>query len=263
MAEPKAKEEGQTPAVKVDGENAVLHITDQSVMFEKGGRVSGFLRSAIQLVKPDGDAMLIAYSAGSEVKSVRVEPITAVAPLLIPPNPRSPTAAAAAVLAGAAALDEVFERMYTEARTELRERLAKIEADPENKSLRLTLEEEKRYALIWEQMRGMVGVKYGFDPDAPGNSIGFYGLEKEPYERQLDSIKTLYIWFLIDITGPGAETADVDCSNEDIWPEEWERINDRFGLEDGPIVTEKYKNYLYSKWTAYHRGNVTPPLARP
>lgn len=30
--------------VKVDGEDAVLHITDQSVMFEKGGRVKGVSR---------------------------------------------------------------------------------------------------------------------------------------------------------------------------------------------------------------------------
>jgi len=213
------------------------------------------------MIKPDGDAMIIAYSVGgSEVKSVRIQPITAVAPLLIP-NPRSP--AAGAVPAGATALDEVFERMYSEARTELRERLARVEADPENKTLRLTPEEERRYAQIWKQMIGMVGVKYGFDPLAPGSSIGFLGLEKETYERQLDSIKTMYIWFLVDITSPKAETADVDCSIEDIWPEEWERINDKFRLEDGPIITERYKSYLYSKWTAYQRGNKTPPLARP
>src|SRR5438309_4303073 len=71
-------------SVKVEGEDAVLHITGQSVMFEKGGKVSGFERSAIRMVKPDGDAMIIAYSAGSEVKSVRVEPMTAVASLLMP-----------------------------------------------------------------------------------------------------------------------------------------------------------------------------------
>ncbi len=55
-------EEKESKKVRVDGEEAVLHITDQSVMFEKGGKVSGFLRSAIQLVKPDGDTMLIAYT---------------------------------------------------------------------------------------------------------------------------------------------------------------------------------------------------------
>ena len=66
--------------VKVDGEEAVLHITDQSVLFEKVGQVSGFERSAIRIVKPDGNVMIIAYSVGSEVKSVRVEPMTSVAP---------------------------------------------------------------------------------------------------------------------------------------------------------------------------------------
>ncbi len=50
---------GQDANVTVDGEEAVLHITDQSVMLERGGKVSGFLRSAIQLVKPDGEAMMI------------------------------------------------------------------------------------------------------------------------------------------------------------------------------------------------------------
>jgi len=40
-------QERDTNKVRVDGEEAVLHITDQSVMFEKGGKVSGFLRNAI------------------------------------------------------------------------------------------------------------------------------------------------------------------------------------------------------------------------
>lgn len=66
--------------MRVD-EDAVLHITNQSVMFERGGKVTGFLRSAIQPVKPEGDAMPIAHSAGSEAKSVRVESIAAVASL--------------------------------------------------------------------------------------------------------------------------------------------------------------------------------------
>src|SRR5438445_13632843 len=98
--------------VKVDGEEAILHITGQSVMFEKGGKVSGFERSSIRMVKPDGDAMIIAYSAGSEVKSVRVEPITAVASL-VDPGPR-PGAASLGPQSPASAttLDETFERLY-------------------------------------------------------------------------------------------------------------------------------------------------------
>ena len=80
MSNPSYSEGNEALKVRVDGEDAILHITDRSVMFEKGGRVSGFERSAIRMVKPDGDAMIIAYSAGSEVKSVRVEPMTAVAP---------------------------------------------------------------------------------------------------------------------------------------------------------------------------------------
>ena len=68
--------------VKVDGEEAFLHITDQSVMFEKGGRVSGFERSAIRMAKPDGDAMIMAHSVGSEAKSTRGGSATALARLL-------------------------------------------------------------------------------------------------------------------------------------------------------------------------------------
>ncbi|MDG6900892.1 MAG: hypothetical protein JRM80_02910 [Nitrososphaerota archaeon] len=59
-----------TAKVRMDGEEAALHITDQSVMFEKGGRVSGFESSAVRTVKPDGDAMIMAHSAGSELRSV-------------------------------------------------------------------------------------------------------------------------------------------------------------------------------------------------
>src|SRR2546428_13375033 len=81
MSNPDASE--KRGSVKVEGEDAILHITDQSVMFEKGGKVSGFERSAVRMVKVDGDAMIIAYSVGDEVKSVRVEPMTAVASLLV------------------------------------------------------------------------------------------------------------------------------------------------------------------------------------
>ena len=96
--------------VKLDGEEATLHITDQSVMFENAGRVSGFERSAIRMVKPDGEAMIIAYSVGNEVKSVRVEPLTAVASLVA--SGASPTPAGIS----ATGLDEVFEKLYLDPR---------------------------------------------------------------------------------------------------------------------------------------------------
>ncbi|MDV3294071.1 MAG: hypothetical protein LYZ70_07350 [Nitrososphaerales archaeon] len=58
-------------SVKVYGDEAVLHITDQSVMLEKGGEVSGIEGSTIRLIKPDGDAMMIAYSATSEPAALK------------------------------------------------------------------------------------------------------------------------------------------------------------------------------------------------
>lgn len=250
--------------VKVDGEEAVLHITDQSVMFEKGGKVAGFLRSAIQMVKPDRNAMLIAYSVGSKVESVRVEPIIALAPLLVPasqamqassPVGQAPTSTTA--------LNEVFESMYRETRKELEERLAKIQEEPENKNLRLTQGEQEKYHQVWVQMTNILGIKYGFDPWADDSRpIMFTGLEKEPYQVQLDFIKTMHIDFLREIVGPKAETADIGYTVEDVWPEDWERILVRFKLADGPFLSEKFKNYLRLKWT-HPRGQRTPILARP
>lgn len=262
MVEPNVRDE-QAVTVKVNGEEAVLHITDQSVMFEKGGKVSGFLRSAIQMIKLDGNAMLIAYSAGTEVKSVRVEPITALAPLLV----SAPQAKQANSLVGqpqtsATALDEVFERIYKGAKHELEERLAKIQVEPENKNLRLASDEQKKYHQVWVQMRNIVGAKYGFDPSAEDSRpIMFTGLEKEPYEMQLDFIKTMHIDFLREIVGPKAETADIGYTVEDVWPEDWERVLVRFKLADGPFLSEIFKSYLRSKWT-HPRGQRTPTLAR-
>src|SRR5437867_3743838 len=120
MSNPDASE--KRGSVKVESEDAVLHITEQSVMFEKGGKVSGFERSAIRMVKPDGDAMIIAYSVGSEVKSVRVEPMTAVASLLMPSS-LSGARSNEGQVPTSSELDEIFERLYRDTRKELEERL--------------------------------------------------------------------------------------------------------------------------------------------
>src|SRR5438128_9872771 len=118
-----AKPEGKaTNTVRIDGDETTLHITDQSVMFEKGGEVSGFERSAIRMVKPDVDAMIIAYSAGSEVKSVRVEPITVVATLLMPQTPSGSIQSGPQWTATGGSLDKLFERVYKDTRKELAER---------------------------------------------------------------------------------------------------------------------------------------------
>ena len=247
--------------MKVDGEEAILHITDQSVMFEKGGRVNGFERGAIRMVKPDGDAMIIAYSAGNEVRSVRVEPLTAVASLLMPGSSSGPRSNEGQVPASSSAFEEVFERLYRDVRKELEKRLAKVQEEPQIKSLRLTPDEERSYRQAWKQMRSVVGAKYGFDPSAPGNSLRFLDLEKEAYDRQLDTVKTLHIAFLHDLVSPRAEIADIGYTIEDVWPEDWERILVRFKLADGPFLTEKFKSYLRSKWT-HQRGKRTPVLAR-
>ena len=261
MSNPGYSKGSEALKVRVDGEDAILHITDRSVMFEKGGRVSGFEKSAIRMVKADGDAMIIAYSAGGEVKSVRIEPMTAVASLLMSSSLSGATSYEGQVPISASELDEIFERLYRDTRKNLEERLTKVQEEPENKSLRLTLVEEKRYRQVWKQMRRIVGAKYDFDPSAPGNSLRFLDLEKEPYGRQLDTIKTLHIAFLHDLVSPRSEIADIGYTIEDVWPEDWEHILIKFKLSGGPFLTTKFKNYLRSKWT-HQRGQRTPILAQ-
>jgi hypothetical protein len=259
MVESKAKE-GQAPTVKVDGEEAVLHITDQSVMFEKGGKVTGFLRSAVQMVKPDGDAMLIAYNVGNEVKSIRVEPMTAAMPLLVSGLQQSSLSTDSKISTSATALDEVFEKLYRDARKELEERLAKVQGDPANKSLRLTPAEEERYATVSRQMEDIAGTKHGFNPREDAGPLSFWGLEKQPHYFQVDAIKIRHISFLRDIVSPRAEIADIGYVGENVWPEDYERILVNFKLVDGPFLTEKFKSYLKSKWTK-PEGNRKPVLA--
>lgn len=244
--------------MKVDAEEAVLHITDQSVMFEKGGRVDGFERSAIRMVKPDGDAMIIAYSVGSEVKSVRVEPMTAVASLLVPSSVLGQTKAP---LTG---LDEIFDKLYRDTRKELEDKLAKVQAEPENKGLRLTTEEEARYSDISRKMESIIGAKYGFNSRAAeGTPISFWGLEKQPYDLQLAVVKERHIRFLRMIVEPKAERNDIAYSTDEVWPEDWPRILDRFNLGKEPYVTEVFKNYVnYLKaYWKYNPGSKKPALA--
>ncbi len=248
MVEVDVKEGQKATKVRVDGEEAALHITDQAVMFEKGGNVSGFLRSAIQLVKPDGDAMVIAYSVGNQVKSVRVEPITAVTPLLVPSSRPSSSSRASQVTASTAALDDIFERLYKETSSELEERLAKVQEEPENLSLRLNDVEEKKYGPVFGQMVDIIGYKHGIDPLDFDSPVSMWGLEKQPYELQLEVIEAFYISFLHELVGRKAETADIGYTATGVWPEDWERILIRFKLKDGPFLTEKFKNYLRSKW---------------
>lgn len=257
MAELEGKE-GQK--VMVDGEETILYITDQSVMFERGGRVSGFERNAIRMVKPDGDAMIIAYSAGSEVRSVRVEPMTAVASLVASRSTSVPTQASIT------ALDELFDKLYWNARKELEGRLARVQGEPENKSLRLSQEEEARFAEVSRQMENVICARYGFNQlDAENTPISFWGLEKQPEELQLAVVKIRHIRFLRLIVGPKAEQSDVVYSTDEVWPQDWPRILERFNLGNDPYIAEAFNSYvgfLKTHWE-YKPGVKKPALARP
>ena len=248
--------------VKVDGEEAVLHITDQSVMFEKAGKVSGFERSAIRMVKPDGDAMIVAYSAGSEVKSVRVEPMTAVSSLLLGGHSSGSTAGNQATDSNGT-VGEVFEKLYVEARRELEQRLAKVEEEPENKSLRLAPQEMKRYIDIRNRMTDLLGARTGLDVRGDDSPVTFWGLEKQPFELQLDVIKIEHVHFLLYLVSQKAETEDIGYSSQQVWPEDWARILERFNLGNGPYVTEefnRYIGYLKSHWK-HQPGSRRPVLS--
>jgi hypothetical protein len=261
MAEPNVKEREAT-TVKVDGEEAVMHITDQSVMFEKGGKVSGFLRSAIQMVKPDGDSMLIAYAVGSEVKSVRVVPITAVTPLLVPGFHSGSGSGAGQVPASATALDEVYERLYREARTELEERLASVQDAPENMSLRLTADDRKRYDQVFEQMTNIIAVKRGMDPRDLDSLLSFWSLEEQSYDLQLAQMKAEHIKLLIELTASNIEAMDSSYSDRKYWPWDVERALARFNLMDGPLLTHNFETYLRSKWTI-RESDKKPSFLKP
>lgn len=255
MSDSSKPEGSATSKVKVDGVDAVLHITDKSIMFEKEGRISGFERSAIRMVKPDADAMIIAYSAGSEVKSVRIEPMTAVASLAVPGSSQAKSQAPTP------GMDEVFERLYRDARRELEDRLAKVQSEPKNRDLRLTPDEEKRYSEISRHMENLVGTKYGFSPRAEDSPLSLWGLEKQPLELQLAVVKTLHISFLRMIVSPRAERNDIIYSGTEVWPDDWERILARFGLSDKPLLDGGFKKYLESHWK-YHPGERKPVLAQ-
>lgn len=247
-----------TKKVKVDGEEASLHITDQSVMFEKGGRVSGFERSTIRMVKPDGDAMIIAYSVGSKVESVRVEPMTAVASLVASSASQAP---AGVSITGQ---DAVFEKLYWDARNELEERLAKVETEPKNKTFRLTPQEDARYSQICRQMESIVANKYDFDSSPEDSPISFWGLEKQPLGIQTDVVKVLHIRFLRTLLDSTAEKSDVVYSGTEVWPTDWPHILERFALGNKLYTTDAfttYVDYLKSHWK-YAPGDKKPALAR-
>jgi hypothetical protein len=254
------EEGGNATKVRVDGEEAVLRLTDQSVMFEKEGKVSGFERSAIRMVRPDGDAMIIAYSVGSEIKSVKVEPMTAVASLVASRSTTVPTQVSTT------ALDEVFDKLYWNARRELEGRLTKVQDQPENKSLRLSQEEETRFADVSRQMENVIGTRYGFNQlDAESTPISFWGLEKQPEELQLAVVKIRHIRFLRLIVGPKAEQSDIVYSTDEVWPQDWPRILERFNLGNDLYATKAFNGYvdfLKTRWE-YKPGVKKPALARP
>ena len=58
-----------------------------------------------------------------------------------------------------------------------------MEAEPQNKSLRLNPTEEDRYAQVARQMEGIVSSKYRIDVRADNNPTSFWGLEKQPAEH--------------------------------------------------------------------------------
>jgi hypothetical protein len=246
--------------VRVDGEEATICITDQSIMFEKGGRVSGFERNAIRMVKPDRDAMIIAYSVGSEVKSVKVEPLTAVASLV------ASEASSTSAQVSATGLDSVYEKLYWDTRKELEERLAKVEAEPENKGLRLTAQDEAKYANVSKQMERILGARYGFNQrDVETSPISFWGLEKQPVELQLAVVKERHVRFLRMVVSPKAETNDITYSTDEVWPDDWVHILERFGLDPSPYATPAFANYV--KFLRLHwknsPGAMKPVLALP
>ena len=154
-----------------------------------------------------------------------------------------------------------FEKLYWDTRKELEERLERVQAEPENKSLRLTPEEEAKYSHVSRQLESMVGIKYDFSPRGEDDPISFWGLEKRPYELQLVVVKTLHISLLRLIVSPKAEMSDVVFSATEVWPEDWERLLVQFKLSERKFLTDEFKGYLMSHWTS-RPGEKKPILIR-
>jgi hypothetical protein len=220
--------------VKIDGEDAVLHITDTSVMFKKNGRIEGFEKSAIRLVESDGNAAIIAYAVGGEIRSVRVEPVSAVAKLIQAHADKKTVA-------------DAFESLYERLRAEARPRFLKIQEDPENESLRITQKEwEEKYREAIGELEELCRVKHGMEPDFISDATDIP--ENSSYECERDHAKVLYIeWLLLCMYYDWVRQIDIYCRDFGIWPDDWEYLNKKYHLEDEPIMSEKFINYLYSK----------------
>lgn len=162
-------------------------------------------------------------------------------------------------------LDEVFEKLYWDTRKELEERLTKVEAEPENKGLRLTLEKEARYSDVSRQMENLLGARFGFNPrEVETSPISFWGLEKQPFELQLAVVKQRHIRFLRMMVETKAERNDIAYSTDEVWPEDWPHILERFNLGDAPYVSDmflRYINHLRTYWK-YEPSVGKPILAR-
>ena len=88
------------------------------------------------------------------------------------------------------------------------------------------------------------GVKQDADPNHNGLFLDFWGLEQQPYERQLAVVKTNHINFLLYFVCPRAETNDIGYSIDHVWPEDWARILERFNLGNSLYVIEKFNKYV-------------------
>jgi hypothetical protein len=115
-------------------------------------------------------------------------------------------------------------------------------------------------------MENLIGTKYGFNlRDVETSPISFWGLEKQPYELQLAVVKERHVRFLRMILGPKAERNDITYSTDEVWPEDWPHILERFSLGNSSYMTDGFNGYvdfLKTHWK-YKPGERKPVLDRP
>jgi hypothetical protein len=228
--------------VRVNGEEATLHITEKSVLFESGtGGVTGFERSAIRMVakNQEGD-IVIAYADGSIVKSVTVSVIEGDSSELLFSD-------ALKEHLGPSVLDEEMERMFIRDRDLL---LKKLENMKNGMTDPLTKEEDKRIGRDRSTMYEAWGNK--FEKEFPSEKtlwVGPWNLLEYPREHQVSWAKErclAELQFFVKATaemlrGPSLGlNPNFTGDSHGMLPEDWEKLFLHYGVVDRPFLWPEF-----------------------
>ena len=238
--------------VRVNGEEATLHITEKSVLFESGaGGINGFERSAIRMVtkNQEGD-IIIAYADGSVVKSVTVSVLNGdSSQLLFSPELKEHLSPSL--------LDDEIERTFVRDRDLLLKKLENMKngiMDP------LTKEEDKRIEGDRWRMSEAWGCK--FEKEFPAGKtlwVGPWNLLEYPKEYQVSWVKERCLGELQCFATAAAEmlrspslkvNPNFTGDSAGMLSQDWEKLFLYYGVIDKPFLWPEFVN-------RYGRDGVT------